>query len=116
MSEHIKLKKLQSLLKDMGGVAVAFSGGVDSTFLLNVAHQTLGDKTVAITAVSELYPARETEEARKFAADNEMEKLLQPDMREAIYSKIKQVGFTYVSLDLKGYRTGSMNETILKIT
>jgi len=60
MSEHIKLKKLQSSLKDMGGVAVAFSGGVDSTFLLNVAHQTLGDKTVAITAVSDLYlPAKQ---------------------------------------------------------
>jgi len=54
--------------------------------------------------------------ARIEVEPDEIEKMLQPDMREAIYSKIKQVGFTYVSLDLKGYRTGSMNETILKIT
>ena len=67
---HIKLKKLQSLLKDIGSVAVAFSGGVDSTFLLMVAHQTLGDKALAVTAASDLYPARETDEARKFAAAN----------------------------------------------
>ena len=263
-----KLNKLQCSLKDLGSVAVAFSGGVDSTFLLKVAHQTLGDKTIAITAVSQLYPTRETDEARKFAADNnirlieysinelavegfaqnpvnrcylckknlfsgfknisavqglpliegsnmddagdyrpgmqatkelgvlsplreagltkseirelsremglsthdkpsfaclasrfpygetitaeklkaietaeqllldlgfkqarvrhhgnlarievnpnEIEKLLKADLRETIYTKVKQAGFIYVSLDLQGYRTGSMNETIGK--
>jgi uncharacterized protein len=45
---------------------------------------------------------------------DEMEKMLQPDIREAVYSGIKQVGFTYVALDIRGYRTGSMNETIVK--
>ena len=266
---QVKFDKLQQSLKELGSVAVAFSGGVDSTFLLKVAHEALAGKVLAITAVSSLYPARETTEAREFAAahgirhieykvdelategfaqnpvnrcylckknlfsklrniiseqgipyliegsnvddegdyrpgmqavrefevlsplrtagltkaeirqlshemglptwdkpsfaclasrfpygetitreklkaietseqmlldmgfkqvrvrhhgvlarieinPNEMDKLMQPDMREAIYSKIKQSGFTYVTVDLHGYRTGSMNETINK--
>jgi uncharacterized protein len=45
---------------------------------------------------------------------DEMGKLMQPDIRKEVYSKIKQSGFIYVTLDLQGYRTGSMNETIMK--
>ena len=63
-----KLKKLQRHLKTLDRVAVAFSGGVDSTFLLMVAHRALAGKTLAITAQSGLFPAREMEEAREFAA------------------------------------------------
>lgn len=59
-----KYKKLQDILVKMETVVVAFSGGVDSTFLLKVAIDTLGyDNVLAITADSETYPSSELEEA-----------------------------------------------------
>ncbi len=62
-----KMGKLKSILKDMGSVLVAFSGGVDSSFLLAAAVRTLGDKAVAATAQSELYPEEELRQACDFA-------------------------------------------------
>ncbi len=67
---YTKLEKLQQLLQEVDNVAIAFSGGVDSTFLLKVAHQTLGNKVLAITALSDLFPVREMDEARDFTATN----------------------------------------------
>ena len=61
-----KLKKLQDYLKSLESVAVAFSSGVDSTFLLKVAHDVLGDQVIAVTAQSCSFPKRELEEAKAF--------------------------------------------------
>lgn len=61
-----KLNKLRAYLKDLGKIAIAFSGGVDSTFLLKVAHSVLKDDVVALTAASCLFPERETCEAVAF--------------------------------------------------
>ena len=66
MDAHQKLAVLKEYLKGLGSIAVAFSGGVDSTFLLAVAHNVLADKAVAITASAPVFPAREQEEASTF--------------------------------------------------
>ncbi len=66
---HDKLSHLRSLLTEMGSVVVAYSGGIDSTFVLKVAHDQLHEKAVGITAVSPTFPSIELETATRVAQE-----------------------------------------------
>ena len=61
-----KLAHLKELLREMDGAVVAFSSGVDSTFLLRVAHEVLGERVIAATIRSQTFPKRELDEAVSF--------------------------------------------------
>jgi uncharacterized protein len=65
---QVKYEKLREILKEMGRVVIAFSGGVDSSLLLRTAHDVLGENVLAVIAGSEVYPEREVEEALDLAA------------------------------------------------
>jgi uncharacterized protein len=67
MNPEQKLRHLQELLMDMGSVLIAYSGGVDSTFLASVASETLGQSAMAVFAQSPIYPPHEGEEAEAIA-------------------------------------------------
>jgi uncharacterized protein len=62
-----KLKKLKDILKNMDSVLIAYSGGLDSTFLLKVASDVLSDEVLAVTAASATYPREELIFAKKIA-------------------------------------------------
>lgn len=66
---HGKLENLKNMLRELGSAVIAYSGGVDSTFLIKVAHDVLDGKALAITAVSPTYPDSEIEDAIQFARE-----------------------------------------------
>lgn len=85
---HEKYEALLACIKSLGSLAVAFSGGVDSTFLLYAAQEALGDKVLAVTARSETFPDREKEEAAAFCKEH----------------GIRQLVFNSRELDIPGFR------------
>ncbi|HTF57811.1 MAG TPA: ATP-dependent sacrificial sulfur transferase LarE [Planctomycetota bacterium] len=69
MTSSEKLDRLRAILGEMESALVAYSGGVDSTFLLRVAHDILGTRAVAVTALSPSFATAEREDAERFARD-----------------------------------------------
>lgn len=64
-----KLNELRKIIGELGSLAVGFSGGADSALLLAVAHEVLGERSLAVTAADASVPKREISEAKKFCED-----------------------------------------------
>ena len=71
-----KLNKLREIISELGSLAVGFSGGGDSSFLLAVAHEILRDRVIAVTGVDASVPEREVNEAKAFCIDRGIRHIL----------------------------------------
>ncbi len=92
-----KYDDLMQLLKSYKSVAVAFSSGVDSTFLMYAAKQAVGDKAIAVTARSCSFPERELNEAKEFCKEH----------------KIHQFIFDSEELNIEGFSQNPKNRCYL---
>lgn len=92
-----KYSELKEYIASLGSAAVAFSGGVDSTFLLKAARDALGDNVIAVTACSRAFPERELREAKKFCQDNRIRHII-------VHSE---------ELDIDGFRQNPENRCYL---
>ena len=97
MTLQEKFEKLCSYLSSLESVAVAFSGGVDSTLLLKIAHDVLGDKAIAVTASSTFFPERERRETEDFCTKN----------------NINQIIIAFNELDIEGFKNNPKNRCYL---
>ena len=128
-----KLEKLEDLIRELGSLAVGFSGGVDSSFLLAVAHNVLGEKLIAVTGADASMPERELKEAVDYCKERNIRHIIcrvdpmkdeeyrhnGPDRcyfcKHGIFSEVKKIaaenGIEYVAEgsnmdDLGDYRPG----------
>ena len=92
-----KYEKLKQYLLSLESVAVAYSGGVDSTLLLKVAHEVLGNRLIAVSARSRLFPERELKWAKEFCTD----------------SGIKHIICDFEEMDVDGFSENPVNRCYL---
>lgn len=67
MNSENKMIKLKNIIKNLDSALIAFSGGVDSSFLAKICQDILGEKCVAVTAVSETFPSEDLKSAKRIA-------------------------------------------------
>lgn len=140
MTDSDKLNNLEDYFKNLGSIAVAFSGGVDSTFVAYMAQKTLGDRAIAITVDSPYIPQWEIDEAKELAqsigirheiitvdipkeiANNPFNRcyLCKTALFTLIHEKAHNLGFSYVVDgsnydDTKDYRPGLRALAELKV-